>query len=79
MKSIALIILLIAVTLLVTGCASYPSAGTQPRAMQLGAFNPYCLLLCFSTSTATNAEHGTAQGGNSSQSGTLAIAPPTTP
>lgn len=64
--------------ILLTGCANYPAA-TQPRALQLGAFNPYCLLLCFSTAIATDAEHGTATGGSSSQSGTLSISTPVTP
>jgi hypothetical protein len=74
MKTVALIILLIAVTLLVTGCAvPQGAAPTQPRAIQWGAGNPFCLILCFATAQATDAEKGTATGGTSTQTGTLSV------
>ena len=44
---------------ILSGCATYPSAGSQPRALQVGAMQPYCLVFCFATSTAMENEKST--------------------
>jgi len=44
---------------ILSGCATYPSAGSQPRALQIGAMQPYCLFFCFATSTAMENEKST--------------------
>jgi len=67
----------LAIALMLTGCAvPQGNAPTQPRALQWGAGNPFCLILCFASAQATDAEHGTATGGTSSQSGTLSMGTP---
>jgi len=64
----------LALVLLLTGCAvPQGTAPTQPRALQWGAGNPFCLILCFATAQATDAEQGTATGGTSTQKGTLSV------
>jgi hypothetical protein len=69
---------LLAITL--TGCATgtiETKPTSQPRALQWGAGNPFCLFLCFATATATDAEgNGSATGGAVSQSGSLSVGTP---
>lgn len=69
-----LAIALILLVFMLTGCAvPQGNAPSQPRALLWGAGNPFCLILCFASAQATDAEHGTATGGASSQSGTLSM------
>jgi hypothetical protein len=67
----------LAIAILLTGCAvPQGNAPTQPRALQWGAGNPFCLFLCFATAQATDAENGTATGGTSSQKGSMTVGAP---
>lgn len=68
--------IIIALAILLTSCAvPQGNSPTQPRALQWGAGNPFCLILCFATAQATDAEKGTATGGTSTQSSTLQVTP----
>jgi len=69
---------------MVTGCAAVPqsdsAAPSQPRALQWGAGNPFCLILCFATASAVDAEgSGAAVGGTNTQRGSLAVGMPSPP
>jgi len=69
-----LAIALILIVFMLTGCAvPQGNAPSQPRAIMWGAGNPFCLILCFATAQATDAEKGTATGGTSTQSSTLSV------
>jgi hypothetical protein len=67
-------ILLLALSLSLVGCASYPAV-SQPRALGIGAMQPTCVFFCFQTATFTDAEAGSNQtsSNSNSQSGTIAV------
>ena len=55
------LLLLVSVSLILSGCAAVlpqPSAGSQPRALGLGALQPSCFIFCFATATFNESEGG---------------------
>ena len=66
-------ILLLALSLSLVGCASYP-ATSQPRALGIGGMQPTCLLLCIQNVTFTDAEAGSNQTSSNSNSQSESVA-----
>ena len=47
--------------LVLPSCATTYEPATPPRALQIGAMQPYCFFACTQTSIATDAESGATQ------------------
>ena len=63
--------LAVALAVALGGCGSFPQVNPHPRALNLGAYAPLCITLCFITSTATDSEgSGNATGATVSNSST---------
>jgi hypothetical protein len=52
---------------ILAGCSTFPS-GNSPRALQIGALQPACLVFCMATSTATDSEKGGTISSNTTAS-----------